>query len=48
LRRLEPFTSVASLMAFASAKTIRMVLPDLIEAADGRRVIIRPEIAESW
>ena len=48
LRRLEPFTSVAALMAFARTKPIRMVSPELVEGAEGRRVIIRPEIAESW
>jgi 8-oxo-dGTP pyrophosphatase MutT (NUDIX family) len=48
LRRLEQFTSVAALMAFARSKPIRMVSPELVEGAEGRRVIIRPEIAESW
>jgi 8-oxo-dGTP pyrophosphatase MutT (NUDIX family) len=48
LRRLEPFTSVAQLLAFARTKAIRMVSPELVEGPEGMRVFIRPEIAESW
>jgi 8-oxo-dGTP pyrophosphatase MutT (NUDIX family) len=48
LRRLEPFSSATELMAFARTKSIRMVSPELVEAAEGMRVFIRPEIADSW
>jgi 8-oxo-dGTP pyrophosphatase MutT (NUDIX family) len=48
LRRLEPFTSVAELLTFAASKTIRMVSPEVIEAAEGMRVHIRPDIADTW
>jgi 8-oxo-dGTP pyrophosphatase MutT (NUDIX family) len=48
LHRLEAFDSVAALMAFARTKPIHMVSPELVESAEGRRVIIRSEIAESW
>jgi 8-oxo-dGTP pyrophosphatase MutT (NUDIX family) len=48
LRRLEPFTSVAELMAFARTKPIHMVSPEVVEGAEGMRASIRPEIADSW
>jgi 8-oxo-dGTP pyrophosphatase MutT (NUDIX family) len=48
LHRLEPFTSVAALMEFARTKPIHVVTPELVEDAEGRHVIIRPEISENW
>jgi 8-oxo-dGTP pyrophosphatase MutT (NUDIX family) len=48
LRRLSPLRSVQELLDFARTKSIRMVSPDVVEGGDGRRVFIRPEIAENW
>jgi 8-oxo-dGTP pyrophosphatase MutT (NUDIX family) len=48
LHRLEPFAAVAELLAFARTKPIRIVSPEVVEAAEGMRAFIRPEIADSW
>jgi len=48
LHRLSAFASVADLMDFAATKTIRMVSPEVNEHAEGLRVSIRADIAESW
>ena len=48
LRRLAPFASVKQLMDFAHAKPIRMVSPEMVEAGDGVRVYIKPELFDAW
>jgi 8-oxo-dGTP pyrophosphatase MutT (NUDIX family) len=48
LRRLVDLHSVAELVAFARAKPIRTVLPEMAESAEGVRVIVRAEIADRW
>jgi hypothetical protein len=48
LRRMSAFRSVAGLIEFARTKAIRMVSPELQHGADGTRVLIRADIAESW
>jgi 8-oxo-dGTP pyrophosphatase MutT (NUDIX family) len=48
LRRLAEFSSVPQLLAFARSKPIRMVRPTLVEASDGVRVLIDPEVADRW
>lgn len=48
LQRISAFPRVSELMRFAREKTIRMVSPDVNEHAEGLRVYIRPDIAESW
>jgi 8-oxo-dGTP pyrophosphatase MutT (NUDIX family) len=48
LRRIAPFRMVADLLAFARAKPIRRVQPDVTEAADGLSVYIPAELIESW
>jgi 8-oxo-dGTP pyrophosphatase MutT (NUDIX family) len=48
LRRLAHFTRVADLLEFGRTKSIFTVLPEVGESEAGRRVFIRPEIADSW
>ena len=48
LMRLAPFRSVKQLMDYAESKPIRMISPEMIEAADGVRVSIRPELVDAW
>lgn len=48
LRRLEGLQSVNDLVEFARAKPIRTVLPEMVESAEGMRVTVRPEIADTW
>ena len=48
LRRMSQFETVSRLLEFAHEKTIRMVSPEVNEHAEGLRVFIRPDIAESW
>jgi 8-oxo-dGTP pyrophosphatase MutT (NUDIX family) len=48
LKRIAQFETVAALVEFARRKTIRMVSPEVNEHAEGLRVFIRPEIADSW
>lgn len=48
LRRLAQFSSVKQLMEFARSKPIRMISPEMIEAGDGVRVFIPPELIDAW
>jgi 8-oxo-dGTP pyrophosphatase MutT (NUDIX family) len=48
LLRISAFQTVSQLVDFAGEKTIRMVSPEVNEHAEGLRVFIRPEIADSW
>jgi 8-oxo-dGTP pyrophosphatase MutT (NUDIX family) len=48
LRRLAQFGCVADLLQFGRTKSIYTVLPEVGESEAGRRVFIRPEIAEIW
>jgi 8-oxo-dGTP pyrophosphatase MutT (NUDIX family) len=48
LRRLAQFRVVQDLLDFARTKPIYMVSPEVVDNADGLRVFIRPDIAETW
>ena len=48
LHRISQFNAVSQLLDFARDKSIRMVSPEVNEHAEGLRVFIRPEIADSW
>ena len=48
LRRLSPFSTVADLLAFARAKPILTVQPEVWEGGSGLNVAIRPELVEAW
>ena len=48
LRRLAAFHSVAELISFARSKPIRMISPETIEAGDGVRVFIPPDLVDTW
>jgi len=48
LRRLARFARVADLLEFGRTKSIFAVIPEVGETEGGRRVFIRPEIAETW
>ena len=48
LRRVSPYRTVAELMAFARAKRIARVQPEVIERGTGLSVHISPEIADAW
>ena len=48
LGRLAPFRSVAELLAFARAKRIRRLSPEIVEGGAGMRALIRPELVDAW
>ncbi len=48
LQRLSQFVGVTQLLEFAREKSIRMVSPEVNEHAQGLRVSIRSDIADSW
>jgi 8-oxo-dGTP pyrophosphatase MutT (NUDIX family) len=48
LRRLAPFPSVSALLAFAAQKPIRRVQPQVIEAGEGLRVSLAPDLTDAW
>jgi 8-oxo-dGTP pyrophosphatase MutT (NUDIX family) len=48
LRRLSPFRSVDELLAFARAKPIKTVQPEVVEGGSGLSVFITPELVDSW
>jgi 8-oxo-dGTP pyrophosphatase MutT (NUDIX family) len=48
LRRLSAFHTAAELLAFARAKPIHTVQPEVVEAGAGLSVFIRPELLDAW
>ncbi|MCA1646300.1 MAG: hypothetical protein LC797_12870 [Chloroflexi bacterium] len=48
LRRLSAHQTVADLLAFARAKPIRRLQPELIEGGAGLSVVISPELVDVW
>lgn len=48
LRRLTAFQSVDELIGFARSKPIRMISPEMVEASEGVRVLIPPELVDAW
>jgi hypothetical protein len=49
LRRIAPYSEVASLLDFAASKAIRRVQPELLQDSAGHRVpLLAPELVDAW
>ncbi|HEV7662574.1 MAG TPA: hypothetical protein VGQ62_03490 [Chloroflexota bacterium] len=48
VRRLSPFATVASLLAFSAVKPILRTQPDVTEAGDGLSVRLAPHLVDAW
>jgi 8-oxo-dGTP pyrophosphatase MutT (NUDIX family) len=48
LRRLSTYCSVADLLAFAREKPIRRISPEVVEGKSGLRVLMPPELVDTW